>query len=60
MSTPLYSSDTGLLVENFTRVEGFGHPYVHWVRVTVDPDDGAVFAFQEEIVDGNVGGAAGL
>lgn len=57
---PLYSSDTGLLVENFTRVESFGHPYVHWVRVTVDPDDGAVFAFQEEIVDENVGGAAEL
>lgn len=57
---PLYSSQTGLLVENFTRVEPFGHPYVHWVRVTVQPDEGAVFAFREEIVDGNVGGAAGL
>ena len=57
---PLYSAQTGLLVENFTRVECFGHPYVHWVRVTVQPDDDAVFAFQEEIVDANVGGAADL
>ena len=57
---PLYSSETGLLVENFTRVEPFGHPYVHWVRVRVDPDDGEVFVFKQEIVDENVGGAAGL
>lgn len=51
---PLYSSETGLLIENFTRVETFGHPSVHWVRVRVDPSDGEVFAFEQEIVDANV------
>lgn len=57
---PLYSADTGRLVENFTRVETFGDPYVHWVRVRVDPQQGEVFSFQQQIVEGNVGGAGGL
>jgi hypothetical protein len=47
---PLYSSKNGELIENFTRVETFGHPHVHWVRVRVDPDDDEVFAFEQEIV----------
>ena len=51
---PLYSADSGLLVENFTRVEVFGNPYVHWVRVRVDPSDDEVFAFEQEIVESNV------
>jgi len=51
---PLYSSETGMLIENFTRVEPFGHPYVHWVRVRVDPMDDEVFAFEQEIVRANV------
>lgn len=38
---------------NFTRVESFGAPRVHWVRVRVDPDDPEVFSFEPEIVDGN-------
>jgi hypothetical protein len=33
-------------VENFTRVETFGYPDIHWVRVTVDPDDPNVFTFR--------------
>ena len=57
---PLYSADTGLLIENFTRVEPFGHPYVHWVRVHVDPLSDEVFSFQQQIVQDNVGGAAEL
>lgn len=38
---------------NFTRVESFGAPRVHWVRVRVDPDDPEVFSFEPEVVDGN-------
>ena len=51
---PLYSSETDLLIENFTRVETFGHPYVHWIRVRVDPSDGEVFTFEQEIVEANL------
>ena len=50
---PLYRDD-GTLVENFTRVETFGNPYVHWVRVTVDPSEGGVFTFHQELVPDNV------
>lgn len=51
---PLVDAKTKLMVGNFTRVESFGSPYVHWVRVTVDPDDPAVFSFRPEIVSANV------
>ena len=49
---PLYRAD-GSLVENFTRVETFGDPLIHWVRVTVDPTDRQVFTFRQELVPGN-------
>lgn len=49
---PLYRSD-GSLVENFTRVETFGEPNVHWVRVAVDPAERSVFSFHQEMVPGN-------
>lgn len=57
---PLYDAATGFLVENFTRVETFGDPYVHWVRVTVDPQTREVFSFSQQLVPANVrrGGAA--
>ncbi len=48
---PLYSTDSGLLVENFTRVEPFGNPYAHWVRVRVDPRERELFSFHQEIVE---------
>ena len=54
---PLYRED-GSLVESFTRVETFGSPYVHWVRVTVDPSDRQVFSFHQELVEENVRGAS--
>ena len=57
---PSHSADTGLLIENFTRVEPLGHPYVHWVRVQVDPLSDEVFSFQQQIVQDNVGGAGEL
>ena len=39
---------------NFTRVETFGNPDVHWVRATVDPRDGEVFSFEPELIEENV------
>lgn len=47
------TGDRGRQVENFTRVEVFGFPEAHWVRVIVDPDHAGVFTIREEIVDGN-------
>ena len=40
-------------VENFTRVEAFGSPYVHWVRIGVDPRDRDVFSFHPEVLPEN-------
>ncbi len=43
---------TGL--PNFTRVETFGSPNVHWVRASVDARDPQVFSFRPEIIEENV------
>lgn len=51
---PLVGSRTRRRIENFTRVETFGDPDAHWVRVTANPRDPDVFTFQPEIVKGNV------
>jgi hypothetical protein len=51
---PLYSKKTNRLFENFTRVETFGNPDTHWVRITVDPADPQVFRFDARIVPENV------
>jgi hypothetical protein len=51
---PLYSRKTNRSFENFTRVETFGWPDTHWVRVTVDPADPQLFRFKAEIVPENV------
>jgi hypothetical protein len=45
--------DRGRQIENFTRVESFGFPEAHWIRVLVDPSDPSVFSFKEEIVETN-------
>jgi hypothetical protein len=39
---------------DFTRVETFGSPDVHWVRATVSPRDEEVFSFEPEIIEENV------
>lgn len=39
---------------NFTRVETFGSPNVHWVRASVDARSPEVFSFRPEFVDENV------
>jgi hypothetical protein len=51
---PLYSKKTNRLFENFTRVETFGWPDSHWVRISVDPVDPQLFRFKAEIVPENV------
>jgi hypothetical protein len=50
----LYSKKSGRLFENFTRVETFGWPDTHWVRVSVDPADPQLFTFKGEIVPENI------
>jgi len=51
---PLFSTARKRLIEHFTRVETFGSPNVHWVRVIVDPSDPQVFTFKPEIVRKNL------
>jgi len=41
------------LIPNFTRVETFGSPNVHWVKATIDPRSRNVFRFEPMIVPGN-------
>ena len=51
---PLVGSKSRRTIENFTRVETFGTPDVHWVRGIVDPSDANVFSFKPEIVKKNL------
>jgi hypothetical protein len=51
---PLISSRTRRRVENFTRVETFGNPDVHWIRASVDWRDPNVFRFHPEYVKKNL------
>ena len=41
-------------VLNFTRVETFGSPHVHWVEATVDTRDEEVFSFAPKLVEKNL------
>ena len=50
---PLRNSTTGRRIENFTRVETFGTPDVHWVRATVDYSDPNLFVFRQGVVEQN-------
>ncbi len=50
---PLYDGNN--VVEHFTRVEGFGHPNVHWVRIVVNPDSSEVFEIHQELIEENYG-----
>jgi hypothetical protein len=51
MDKPMFNQAN--LLKNFTRVETFGSPNVHWVKVTVDRDSDNVFHFEPVIVSGN-------
>lgn len=41
-------------LQTFTRVEGFGSPNGHWVRIRVDPERAEVFSFRQELVPENL------
>jgi hypothetical protein len=45
--------DQAHLIPNLTRLETFGSPNVHWVKVTVDPRSRSLFRFEPMIVAGN-------
>lgn len=53
---PLVGSFNGgkRFIENFTRMENFGFPNSHWIRVTIDLDDPNVFRFTPQIVKANL------
>lgn len=40
---PLHDSATLKRVEQFTRIESYGSPYVDWIKVTIDPDNPKLF-----------------
>ncbi len=51
---PLVGTQSRRRIENFTRVEVFGAGDVHWLRVTVNPQDVNVFTIRQEIVAANL------
>ena len=50
---PLLSNKTKRFFETFTRIEVFGDPDTHWVRITVDPSRPELFTIEPEIVPEN-------
>jgi hypothetical protein len=50
---PLVGTASKRRIENFTRVETFGNPDVHWLQVTIEPNDPQVFTFRQRIIDNN-------
>jgi hypothetical protein len=48
----LFSRKSNL--ENFIRVETYGSPDIHWVKVTIDPSEPTLFRFDPQIVPANV------
>jgi hypothetical protein len=54
LDKPLHSSKDGRLIEFFSRNENFGELDVHWVKITVDPDDPEVFSASARMVAQNV------
>ena len=50
---PLLGKRSGKRLENFTRVETFGNPDNHWIRVTVNPRDPNFFTYRPEYVRKN-------
>ena len=51
---PLLGSRSRRRIENFTRVETFGNPDVHWLRVSVDWRDPNVFRYHPQYVRKNL------
>jgi hypothetical protein len=53
INKPLLSKKTKRFIEHFTRLEVFGDPETHWVRVTIDPAKAGVFVIEPEVVAEN-------
>lgn len=53
ISKPLVSKKTNRFVDHFTRLEVFGDPDSHWVRVTVDPAKPGLFTIEPEVIAEN-------
>jgi hypothetical protein len=51
---PLLGSKSRRRIENFTRVETFGNPDVHWLRARVDWRNPNIFSFEPQIVRENL------
>ncbi len=51
---PARNNPEGARLENFTRIETFGPPDVHWLRATADAKDPMVFQFEQRIVPANI------
>lgn len=51
---PLMGTRSKRRIENFTRVETFGNPDVHWLRARVGSRDPNVFSFEQRIVKANL------
>lgn len=51
---PLVGTKSKRRLENFTRVETFGYPDVHWLKVRVDWRDPNLFSFDPRIVRKNL------
>ena len=47
---PLYDSKSKRMIEDLTRIESFGSPDVHWIRVTVDLAKPALFSARPELL----------
>jgi len=51
---PLYrDAEPSPKVAQLTRVQGFGSPRLHWVKVTVDPESKGVFRLESRLVPPN-------
>ena len=51
---PYFTDETQLpRMKNFTRVETFGSPNVHWLRAFYDPTNPNLFEFKQQIVPEN-------
>jgi hypothetical protein len=48
LDKPLF--DPTHMLTNFTRLQTFGSPSLHWVKVTVDPTSSSVFRVEPVIV----------
>ena len=55
VSKPLVDRKSGRFLDHFTRLEVFGDPDSHWVRVMVDRKDPGLFTIRPEIIPENRG-----